>query len=294
MESLRVKIGLVFGLMGLALVGQGCVPWSKFIKIKKENERLLADLSEKDRIIGDEASRLQALRDQLNAANQLIELYKRKFGGAEELASKTSAELARLQQKLDELGKIPGVEAGRGKLMVKDTLLFALGSAEISEPGRKLLARLANEFKEMKEFTLQVEGHTDDHRVARPETVQRYGDNWGLSAARAYAVIRVLAKNGVAEPSLQGAFYSMWRPRAAPLNVNDEASRSKNRRVEFLFIPGPSGAPAIQPGPLETDTAPAPERTPEPPKPEPVKAEPAKAEPAKAPTPPANPEPKKE
>jgi flagellar motor protein MotB len=286
MESLRARVWLVLGLMGVALVGQGCVPWSKFIKIKKENERLLADLAEKDRLLGDEASRLQALRDQLNAANQLIDLFKQKYKDAEALAAKSRSEFDELQRRLDKFAADRGLESGPRRLMLKDTLLFALGSADISEQGRKVLADLAREFKDQKDLVLQVDGHTDDHRVAKPETVQRFGCNWGLSAARATAVIRVLAKDGFAERNLQGGFYSMWRPRAMP--VTDETNRSKNRRVEILFLPGGSGGPAIQPGPPDTEPAPAPEKAPEPPK-----AEPAKAEPAKAPAP-ANPEPKKE
>ncbi len=284
MESLRAKMWVVLGLAGVALVGQGCVPWSKYIKMKKESERMLADLAEKDRLLGDQESRLQALRDQLNAANHLIDLYKSKYGEANDLASRTKAEMDRLQKQLEEVAsRIPGVEVGPHKLMLKDTLLFALGSADISEQGKKALADIAHQFRDQKDLTLQISGHTDDHRVARPETVQRFGDNWGLSAARATAVIRLLAKDGMTERNLEGAFHSMWMPRAMP--VTDEANRAKNRRVEILFTPsGPSG-PAIEPGPMEGEKTPAPEKAPEP----------AKVEPAKAPAPaPANPEPKKE
>jgi len=261
------RVAGILGLLGVALACQGClVPFSKYIKLKRERDRLYEDLQAKDSQLGDLSSRLQALRDQLNAKDALLKLYEDKKNQADSIARSAREEIDKLQRQLDEFGKRnPNVEIGKGRVMLKDAVLFALGSAEISEQGQKILADLAREVKDNKDFSLQIDGHTDDVRVAKPETVQRFIDNWGLSAARAAAVLRLLGQHGIAENSMFLRAFSMFTPRVP--NDND-ANRAKNRRVEIIFLPRKMAPPTMEPPaapekqPAETpalEKAPAPE-----------------------------------
>ena len=44
----------------------------------------------------------------------------------------------------------------------------------------------------LKDYTIQVGGHTDQMRVTNPETQERFPTNWELSTARATQVLRQL------------------------------------------------------------------------------------------------------
>jgi len=119
-----------------------------------------------------------------------------------------------------------------------------------------------------------IEGHTDNKRVVNTETVEKYGDNWGLSSARAISAFkRLVSKEPVAsdkpalrqltndegEKLLSISGYADNRP--ADTN-NTPEGREKNRRIDvrFIFTPdidgirkefstGVSGVvPAIAPG----------------------------------------------
>jgi len=237
----------VVALIALSVGSQGCMgwlfQWGKHEKLKKEYQQLANELERKDSQLADDQGRIASLKEQVDSMNHIVTLYKEKKKEAERLAAQTRAELDKHQTKLDKIaGRHQGAERIPGGIALKDQLLFALGSAEISEKGKKALQDIATEFKGA-DVILQIDGHTDDHRVAKPETVKRFIDNWGLSGARSAAVLRLLAKFGIAERRMYTRAFSMHKPRVPNAN---EASRSKNRRVEIMFLPtaAPGAAPA--------------------------------------------------
>ncbi len=119
----------------------------------------------------------------------------------------------------------------------KDEILFDSGSNQLTPEGQKKLqefARIMND-PDVRQFNILVVGHTDNEAVVKPETRVRHETNWELSAHRATAVVRQLAKIGVSEPRMGVAGYNKFQP-AAP-NTSD-SSKSMNRRVE-LFILAP-------------------------------------------------------
>jgi len=243
MRAVVVKAGVV-ALVVCALGSQGClVPWKKYIGLKRKYDDAVAELERKDRQLADANTRIDQLRDQLSAKDQIVKLYEDKKKEAEDLAAQARAQLARLQKRLEEIARThgPGVEVIEGGILIRDQLLFPLGSAEVSEKGKRLLADVAAKFKASNEV-IQVDGHTDDIPVKKPETVQKFGDNWGLSAMRAVAVARLLEKNGIPGKRLYIRGFSMFRPRVP--NTSAE-NRSRNRRVEVMFLPPQAaGAPA--------------------------------------------------
>ena len=229
------RVGAV-ALIALSVASQGClVPWSKYIKLKRQYDQLAREVERKDSQLAVDQERIASLNEELKSKDQLIKLYDDKKEAANRLTAQTRSELAKLQKKLEEFAKgYEGVDAIEGGIAIKDKLLFALGSADISPAGQKVLKDIAAEFKGTEEI-VQIDGHTDDHKVSKQETVKRFGDNWGLSSARAVAVLRLLAKGGIAERRMYLRAFSMFKPRVP--NANNEASRAQNRRVEVIFLP---------------------------------------------------------
>ncbi len=269
MKGIAGRVGVV-AVLALSMLSQGCVVgWKKYIALKRKYDESVRELAAKDSQLADANTRIDALRDQLKAMQQLNLLYADKGKDAEALARKAKEDYDRILKELEKLRGIEGVEVVDNRVIMPDTLLFATGSAEVSPAGRKVIEEIANRFKGGAE-TLEIDGHTDDVRVARPETVKKFESNWGLSAFRAKAVLEALAKGGVAESRMYLRAFSMYKPRLP--NTND-AARAKNRRVEIAFFPARVEAPLPKPEEPKTE-APKPEAPkPEAPKPEPAKPE---------------------
>lgn len=254
MKGIVSKLGLV-ALLALMMGAQGClVPWAKYISLKRKYDEAVRELAMKDSQLADLNTRLDVLREQLNQANQIIKLFDAAKAEALAAAQRSRGELDRVQKMLDDIaGKFgPDVERVGESLIVRDRLLFALGSADVSEEGKKLLEEIAAKFKDGTDV-LQIDGHTDDVRVAKPETVAKFVNNWGLAAMRARAVLDILAQAGIPERRMFLRAFSMHRPR----NPNDTPeNRARNRRVEVAFIPGGT-LPATE-APMPPEPAPKP------------------------------------
>jgi len=94
-----------------------------------------------------------------------------------------------------------------------------------------------------------IEGHTDNKPVVSLDTVEKYGDNWGLSSARAISAFNRLVqrnrnlqeyKNQEGQRLLSISGYADNRPAAD--NWTSEG-REKNRRIDvrFIFTPNVDG-----------------------------------------------------
>jgi len=114
-------------------------------------------------------------------------------------------------------------------------LEFASGSNDLRPDSLKVLQELARIMNEStsQSFNVLVVGHTDDDAIVHPATRDKHETNWELSAHRATAVVRQLAKYGVSEPRMGVAGYNKFQP-AAP-NTTPSA-KQKNRRVEVFLL----------------------------------------------------------
>ncbi|PKL76879.1 MAG: hypothetical protein CVV27_07985 [Candidatus Melainabacteria bacterium HGW-Melainabacteria-1] len=121
-------------------------------------------------------------------------------------------------------------QEGRGVVIqLKDTRLFASGSAELRPEIQAELRRIARELNALGQ-PLRIEGHTDNV----PIRGAGFQSNWELSAARATSVLRFLLANTQLPPArFSVAGYGEHRPIAA----NDsEAGRARNRRVDIVIL----------------------------------------------------------
>ncbi|MGE5370786.1 MAG: flagellar motor protein MotB [Solirubrobacterales bacterium] len=126
--------------------------------------------------------------------------------------------------------KIVVTEQERGLVIsIKDTLLFASGSAELSPEARNLVRMIGSTLADVKNY-VRVEGHTDN----RPIHTAQFPSNWELSVMRATSVAHVLCEDSkIAPDRISATGYGEYRP----LVPNDtSADRQINRRVDIVIL----------------------------------------------------------
>ena len=154
----------------------------------------------------------------------------------EALASKVE-ELARYRSeffgKLKEvLGNRQDVQIVGDRFIFQSEVLFATGSADISDEGKRQLAAFADTLKNIGaripdniDWLLRVDGHTDKQPYHG-----RLGTNWELSTARAIAVVKFLIDQGIPPNRLVAAGFAEFRPLA---EGDSEDVLRRNRRIEL-------------------------------------------------------------
>jgi chemotaxis protein MotB len=112
-------------------------------------------------------------------------------------------------------------------LRINDSILFDRGQAKIAPQAYSLLRTIADIIRPLP-MDLRIEGHTDDIAVSGSQ----FG-NWDLSVGRSVSVLRFLTQSDLLPLDRMAAVgYGKDRPVVAN---NDEESRAKNRRVDFVL-----------------------------------------------------------
>lgn len=105
---------------------------------------------------------------------------------------------------------------------VFDNLNFEFGKAEIKKESYPYLDKLADTLLKAKNWTLEIQGHTDDKGSDE--------FNMKLSQSRANEVKKYLVSKGILAETITATGFGESKPLVP--NDSDE-NRSKNRRVEF-------------------------------------------------------------
>lgn len=173
---------------------------------------------------------VDALQAELDAAREEA---RRK---AEELAklNSTYGDLVKgLQQEIEE-GRVTITNLkGRVTVNLIDKILFDSGSAELNIDGQRVLDKVSDVLKKVKDRRITVEGHTDNVPIAKA-AMDRFPSNWELSTARSSTVVRYLVDHGVPATKLSATGYGMYQPVAT--NDNEDGRRL-NRRIEIVLLP---------------------------------------------------------
>ncbi len=119
-------------------------------------------------------------------------------------------------------GNAEACERAFDRLMERNVITFAEGSAVIDPSSRRVLDSLASVALRCDRFSIEVAGHTDN-QGARDANME-------LSRRRADAVSTYLARQGVAAERLSARGYGPDQPRASNAT---EAGQAANRRIEF-------------------------------------------------------------
>jgi len=134
-----------------------------------------------------------------------------------------------------------------GRIAISGSVLFAVNSDQLQTEGRTLLRSLVAPLKVFlseRDQMLMVSGFTDDRPVRGNN--RTFKDNWELSAQRALTVTRVLIEEGMSADLVFAAAFGEQSPVASNDN---QAGRSKNRRVEMAPVPRNTQSNSAQPTP---------------------------------------------
>jgi chemotaxis protein MotB len=111
---------------------------------------------------------------------------------------------------------------------IKSSILFASGTAVLSEDAEDVLAAIAALLKNYPN-DIQVEGFTDNV----PINTKQFPSNWELSSSRAASVVHLFEEEGLDPGRLQAIGYGEHRPIT---DNNTEEGRNTNRRVNLVVL----------------------------------------------------------
>lgn len=121
---------------------------------------------------------------------------------------------------------------GGAMIALSSDILFASGRATLSTAGAGRLKEIVTTIRRRYPgATVRVIGHTDSDPIVKSRKL--WEDNLDLSANRAMAVTRELAKLGIADKQIETVAMGSTQPVA---RNNSTASKSKNRRVEIAVV----------------------------------------------------------
>jgi outer membrane protein OmpA-like peptidoglycan-associated protein len=144
---------------------------------------------------------------------------------AEAIRKKAQAEVSRLEAALGQIAETRRTALGLVMNLGEDHLKFAFDKADLRPQDRELLARIAGILLTSHDYTISVNGHTDD--VGSAEY------NKKLSQRRAQAVRDYLVQAGLPPDILSVEGHGKSLPL---VRGTTDAARAKNRRVELGLV----------------------------------------------------------
>lgn len=125
-------------------------------------------------------------------------------------------------------------EGSRAVVVIPGELLFSPGSTTVREEATMVTDLLATALGLHPDAQVWVIGHTDDDALGG-NLRRRYGDNWGLSTARASAFMRVMVDQFEIDDR---RFTIAGRGDSSPVATNDTPEgRARNRRLVVVIGP---------------------------------------------------------
>jgi len=144
---------------------------------------------------------------------------------AQRIRKEAEAELNRLEEALSQVAETRRTALGLVMNLGSDYLKFEFDKADLRPEDRELLSRVAGILLTSPDYSVSVNGHTDD--VGTEEYNQK------LSERRAQAVRDYLAKAGLPPEILSVTGHGKKRPLVPGTS---ESARAKNRRVELGIV----------------------------------------------------------
>jgi chemotaxis protein MotB len=111
--------------------------------------------------------------------------------------------------------------------------VFNQGMTSVRPKGRMILRKISRILQNHPDYEVHVEGHSDNMPL-NAELRERWGTNWGLSAARAASVIHCLQLLGVPPDHLEARGYGAVRPL---VHHDTPEGRRQNRRIDIIVQP---------------------------------------------------------
>ncbi len=239
-------------LSAILLWGSGCVSQSHADGQEKKIESLLARNIELERELETKDSRILLLQDGQDKTTELTDIVLQRDRTISELRDALAAasrELANasfstelpadldraLASLAEENSDVLSYDSVTGLIKFKSDFTFNPGSDQVKAVAQASLAKLAAIMKlpSAAGYEIQIVGHTDNVKISKPATRRMHPTNRHLSAHRAIAVCRLLAKSGVANNRMLITGAGKHRP----IVENTRKGASANRRVEIYLKP---------------------------------------------------------
>jgi outer membrane protein OmpA-like peptidoglycan-associated protein len=144
---------------------------------------------------------------------------------AERVRKKAEAEVSRLEAALGQIAETRRTALGLVMNLGSEYLKFEFDKAELRPEDRELLSRIAGILMTSHDYTISVNGHTDD--------VGSEAYNQKLSERRAQAVRDYLVKAGLSPEIVSVEGHGKTLPL---VRGSSDAARAKNRRVELGIV----------------------------------------------------------
>jgi len=256
-------------LVGVLVTMTGCASLDELNQVKMNNRNLSAEKAGLEQEVFDLRSANQGLRtrvdgleDQLGTKDQLVGNLQKENDNLESGFRQAMSSVERFAERpFDKPTVVSTVlppeldmalrefaaqhpqevayDSEHGTVKWTSDLLFALGSDVVKDTAKSTLRQFSEIMQSpaAQGFDVLVSGHTDNVRISREETRRMHPSNWHLSAHRAIAVGKELQNDNIAPTRLGVMGFGEYRPLASNDN---EANRSRNRRVEIYLVP--SGA----------------------------------------------------
>ncbi|HEY9121052.1 MAG TPA: peptidoglycan -binding protein [Marinobacter sp.] len=215
-----------------------------------------SELDEEEQLTASQRAIIQQLSNQIAALQDQLSRISAALRLQEDLTAEKQAELEKvgkrlntlLAERVNQLERYQSEFFGRLREILQDNenirivgdrfllpseLLFASGSASLGAEGQRELDKLAEVLLDVAsaipgdiDWILRIDGHTD--RI--PINTEEFPSNWELSTARAVAVVRYLASQGVPESRMVAAGFGEFFP--VDEGSSPEALQ-RNRRIEI-------------------------------------------------------------
>ena len=266
MTSAKVfRLGFPSLLMLAASLQVGCGPTELQMQDKQRQiDKLSADLKDAQDRDRDDLAKYKAAQDQINQMNEQIR-------EAHLSADKMQQALTEYKQRADQLQLIEDrfrqlrsrlelltkvglkvvVRNNRMVIQLPGDVLFDSGKDQLKVQGKEVLSQVADVIRndnDLSKRNFQVAGHTDDQKYP---TNGPFGDNWGLSLARARQVLLFMIGPNGAKPGAKGGSagggldprhwaasgYGDTDPQAGTIEHQTPDEMGHNRRVELVLQP---------------------------------------------------------
>ena len=256
-EELEAKIAAMAEKLeqsGKTLLAEKEISKSARAKLKQSGKTLLAERE----ISKSARAKLALLNQQMAALRQTLAKISQALEVSEKLAADQKIQVSSLGQRLNAalaskvhelsryrseffgrlrelLGGKKGVRIVGDRFVFQSEVLFAKGSADMGEAGKKRLLQLAQTLREISkdippdiDWVLRVDGHTDKD----PIKTAHFPSNWELSSARAISVVQFLVSQNLPPNRFAAAGFGEFQPLE---NRDDEIAKRRNRRIELKF-----------------------------------------------------------
>ncbi len=195
-------------------------------------------------------TKYQELESQYDAAQSELAQLQNRVSKLEEQIAQMEARANRRLESLRELYQEFKPLIDRGILEVKvvdgrvvigmaSDILFASGSAVLSDQGKANLAEVAKLLARRTDRAFQVEGHTDNDPISSAE----FPSNWYLGSARAINVVNFMVSRGMPAQQLSAASFGDTQP---IVDNSSAANKAQNRRIEIVLLPDYSELPGYE------------------------------------------------